>query len=283
MSGNLLGLNMLDYLLLAAAVAFGLMGYRQGFVIGVLSFVGFIGGAVLGLQLAPLAANWFDTESTRLFVALVVAFGVALGGQSLALAFGAKLRAKLRNPQLQTLDSAGGSLVSAITMLLVAWMIAAPLASVPEPWVAKEVRNSSVLSVVYSAMPDRVRSTYRSFSEAVRQNDFPEIFGGLTPTKVPPVASPDPALAHSEVARNARRSVVKVIGDAPSCERELTGSGFVYASHHIMTNAHVVAGTNRVKVQLLGHNYSARVVAYDPRRDLAVLYAPNLEAPVLST
>ncbi len=281
MNGDILGIELLDLILLAIAVIFGFMGYRQGFVVGALSFIGFLGGAVVGLQLAPLAANRFAAPSTRLFVALVVAFGIAVAGQSLALAIGARIREELRNPRLQAADGIGGTVVSALTVLLVAWMLAAPLASVPEPWLAAQIRNSTVLSVVDDAMPGSVRNTYRSFSDAVRQRDFPEIFGGLTPSDVPPVASPDPALARSAVAQRARRSVVKVLGDAPRCDRQLSGTGFVYAPRRIMTNAHVVAGTNDVRIELLGRRYSARVVVYDARRDLAVLYAPGLNAPVM--
>ena len=281
MSGGILGLELLDLILLALAVVFGFMGYRQGFVVGALSFVGFLSGAVVGLQLAPLAANRFGEPSTRLFVALAVAFGIAIAGQSLALALGARIREELRNPQLQVVDSLGGSIVSAFTVLLVAWVLAAPLASVPEPGLAAAIRNSTVLSVVDEAMPNSIRNAYGSFSDAVRQRDFPEIFSGLTPSDVPPVASPDPALARSAVAQRARRSVVKVLGDAPSCARQLSGTGFVYAPQRIMTNAHVVAGTDEVRVELLGRRYFARVVVYDPRRDLAVLYAPELNAPVI--
>ncbi|MGH3546439.1 MAG: MarP family serine protease, partial [Mycobacteriales bacterium] len=282
MSGNVLGVELLDLILLAIAVVFGFMGYRQGFVVGALSFVGFLGGAVIGLQLAPLAANRFAAPSTRLFVALLVAFGIAVAGQSLALAMGSRIREQLRDPRLQAVDGIGGSAVSALTVLIVAWMLAAPLASAPEPWLAAQIRSSAVLAIVDDAMPGSVRNAYRSFSDSVRQQDFPEIFDGLTPSDVPPVASPDPALARSQVAQRARRSVVKIVGDAPRCDRQLSGTGFVYAPQRIMTNAHVVAGTNEVRIELLGKRYSARVVVYDPRRDLAVLYAPTLDAPVMT-
>jgi S1-C subfamily serine protease len=50
-----------------------------------------------------------------------------------------------------------------------------------------------------------------------------------------------------------------------------------------MTNAHVVAGIDRPTVQIggVGHTYEARVVLFDPDRDVAVLYGPGLSAPVL--
>ena len=90
---------------------------------------------------------------------------------------------------------------------------------------------------------------------------------------------PDPALAGSQVVVNSQRSVVKVLGSAPSCSRRIEGSGFVYADDRVMTNAHVVAGTRSVAVELAGDRYDGEVVVYDPDRDLAVLHVPGLPGP----
>lgn len=38
-------MNVLDILLLLAAVWFAVIGYRQGFVVGILSVIGFLGAA----------------------------------------------------------------------------------------------------------------------------------------------------------------------------------------------------------------------------------------------
>lgn len=76
-------------------------------------------------------------------------------------------------------------------------------------------------------------------------------------------------------------STVKVEGVAGNQGRE--GSGFVYASRHVMTNAHVVAGIDEptVRVGGVGTAYEARVVLFDPEKDVAVLYVRDLRAPVL--
>jgi S1-C subfamily serine protease len=75
--------------------------------------------------------------------------------------------------------------------------------------------------------------------------------------------------------------VVKVLGEAPSCSRRIEGSGFIYGGERVMTNAHVVAGTEDVEIELNGDRHDARVVMYDSKRDLAVLYVPGLRAPVM--
>jgi S1-C subfamily serine protease len=79
----------------------------------------------------------------------------------------------------------------------------------------------------------------------------------------------------------ARLSTVKIEGISGNQGRE--GSGFVYARRHVMTNAHVVAGIDNptVRVGGVGRSYEARVVLFDPDRDVAVLYVPELRAPVL--
>ena len=54
--------------------------------------------------------------------------------------------------------------------------------------------------------------------------------------------------------------------------------------HRVVTNAHVVAGSNQVTVQVggTGARLRARVVSYDPDMDLAVLAVPDLRSPALT-
>jgi S1-C subfamily serine protease len=76
---------------------------------------------------------------------------------------------------------------------------------------------------------------------------------------------------------------VKVEGVAPSCSERIEGSGFVYARHYVLTNAHVVAGvTQGPMVFARQGQFNAIVVLYDPQTDLAVLYVPRLYAPALN-
>jgi len=271
----------LDVVLLVAAVVFAVSGYRQGFVIGALSFAGFFGGALIGVQLAPLLAEQFETDVTRLGVALAVVFMVAVLGQTIAVLIGGKIREQLRTQSLRTVDSVGGAVISAVAVLLVAWMVAAPLGNAPAPWLASQVRRSAVIGTVDNIVPSPVRQLYSSFGDVVGSGDFPDVFDPLTPTQVKEVQAPNPQLASAPAVTSARRSVVKVLGIAPSCDRRLEGTGFFFAPHRIMTNAHVVAGTRSLKVELNGRSASARVVVYDPARDLAVLYVPDLDAPAM--
>ncbi len=78
-----------------------------------------------------------------------------------------------------------------------------------------------------------------------------------------------------------RSSVVKIRGVATECQKVLEGSGFVIAPDRVMSNAHVVAGSETVTVQTDGKTYDATVVSYDPDADISILDVPNLPAKPL--
>jgi S1-C subfamily serine protease len=274
--------HVVDGLLILLMLVFAISGYRQGFVIGALSIGGFFSGALIGLQVGPLIANKFADGAIRLVVSLVVIFALAVLGQTLAGWFGTRLRRAIDSPALQRIDDAGGAVVSVVALLLVAWLIAVPLGSSPFPGLNREVRSSAILNGINGLMPEQAQALSAGLRETLDTNGFPDVFGGLTPTKTKEVAAPDGALANSKIVRTAHQSVVKVLGTAPSCSRRIEGTGFVYDEQRIMTNAHVVAGTREVEVETEnGDRLDGTVVVYDPERDLAVIYVPGLRAPVM--
>ena len=273
----------MDIALVVLVLIFAVNGYRQGFVVGLLSFIGFFGGALLGLQLGPLVGRQFQSDSLRVLISLGAIFGLAVAGQALAGFVGARLRNAINNRTAQRFDDLGGAFVSVLALLLVVWLVAAPLGSSSLPWLASSVRNSAILRTIDRVMPDQARALSKALRDTVDTRGFPDVFGGLVPTQVRSVPPPDPKVANSPAVVKARASVVKVLGTAPSCSRRLEGSGFVYAPEHVMTNAHVVAGTKAPLTIVLGDTRrNGRVVAFDPRQDLAVIYVPGLAAPKMT-
>jgi S1-C subfamily serine protease len=106
------------------------------------------------------------------------------------------------------------------------------------------------------------------------------VFAGVGQERISPIQEPDDKVVKTAAVEQAERSIVKITGDAPSCGRGQEGSGVVVAFERVVTNAHVVAGVKKPKVQIagVGKRYSARVVAFDSSRDLAVLAVPDLPA-----
>src|SRR5204862_4728775 len=102
--------SLVDLLLIVLVVVFAINGYRQGFVVGLLSFLGFFGGAAIGLQLGPVFANFFTSALARVFVSLLTVLVVAIGGQAVASWVGSRIRASIRNQTGRAADDLGGAI-----------------------------------------------------------------------------------------------------------------------------------------------------------------------------
>ncbi|MEU4562499.1 MarP family serine protease [Actinoplanes sp. NPDC023936] len=270
-----------DVILVVLMLLFAISGYRQGFVIGAFSLGGFFSGVLIGLQLGPLIAQQFADGTVRLVVALAVILTFAVLGQTLAGWLGTNLRRGIFSKPLQHLDDAGGALVSVVALLLAAWLVAVPLGSTPFPAINREFRSSAILSGINGLMPEQAQALSSALRDTLDTSGFPDVFGGLARTQAKEVAEPDPKLKSSKVVQESKKSVLKVLGAAPSCSRRIEGTGFVYAGERVMTNAHVVAGTREVVVETSRGQLEGTVVVYDPKRDLAVLHVPGLKAPVM--
>jgi S1-C subfamily serine protease len=271
----------LDVLLVVAVGLFALSGYRQGFLIGALSFVGFLGGGVLGAQLAPGLARRLVDEGEAPLVGLVVVVAAALLGQLAAAGAGTALRSRLVRPSARALDAGSGAVLSALSFLLVAWLLASAVDRAPYPGLVRRVHNSVVLNAVDALVPDGPRRWFAAFRELVDEQAFPEVFSGLGGGRIVPVPPPDPTVQNSPAVQRARPSVLRVRGEVPDCRRAVEGSGFVYAAERVMTNAHVLAGVRSPRVTARGRTLPAAVVFFDPERDVAVLRVPGLGLPAL--
>ncbi|MFD3498755.1 MarP family serine protease [Streptomyces sp. NPDC058678] len=280
-------MNVLDILLLLAAVWFAIVGYRQGFVVGILSVIGFLGGGLVAVYLLPVVWDALtdnaEVSTTAAVVAVVVVIVCASVGQALTTHLGNKLRRYITWSPARALDATGGALVNVVAMLLVAWLIGSALAQTTLPTLGKEVRSSKVLLGVSEALPSQADTWFKDFTSVLAQNGFPQVFSPFSDEPIKEVRPPDPALANSAVATRAQRSIVKVMGTAQSCGKVLEGTGFVFGRRRVMTNAHVVGGVDEPTVQIGGEGkkYDATVVLYDWERDIAVLDVPDLSAPAL--
>ncbi|MEW2626365.1 MarP family serine protease [Streptomyces sp. NPDC048106] len=280
-------MNVLDILLLVAAVWFAVVGYRQGFVVGILSVIGFLGGGLAAVYALPVVwgavTGNAEVGTTAAVVAVVVVIVCASVGQALTTHLGNKLRKHITWSPARALDATGGALVNVVAMLLVAWLIGSALAGTTLPTLGKQVRGSKVLIGVSRALPAQADTWFADFSSVLAQNGFPQVFSPFSDEPIKDVQPPDPALVGSPVATRAQRSIVKVTGTAQSCGKVLEGTGFVFADRRVMTNAHVVGGVDAPTVQIggVGRRYGATVVLYDWKRDIAVLDVPDLKANAL--
>ncbi|GHE82207.1 MarP family serine protease [Streptomyces fumanus] len=275
-------MDLLDILLALLVLAYAASGYRRGLVAGGVSLAGFVGGAVVGVWLLPWVMDLVTPGTTAATVtAVLTVLGPAALGHELAGRLALRLRRELDAGPLRVADGIGGAAANAVAVLVVAWVAASVLAASSSPLVTSAIRDSRLLGAVQRAMPDTTPGWFSRATSALAEAGFPQVFNPFETESTAEVAEPSGDSVTAAAERAATSSTVKVEGVAGTQGRE--GSGFVYAREHVMTNAHVVAGIDEptVRVGGVGPVRDARVVLFDPEKDVAVLYVPGLRAPVL--
>lgn len=198
-------MNVLDILLLVAAVWFAIVGYRQGFVVGILSVIGFLGGGLVAVYALPVIWDWMtdnsEVSTAAAVVAVVIVIVCASVGQALTTHLGNKVRRYITWSPARALDATGGALVNVVAMLLVAWLIGSALAGTTLPTLGKEVRNSKVLQGVAGALPNQADTWFADFSSVLTQNGFPQVF---SPFSNEPITDVQPPTRRSRAARSPR-------------------------------------------------------------------------------
>ncbi|GAA3247837.1 MarP family serine protease [Nonomuraea helvata] len=266
-------------------VAFGISGYRQGFIIGVMSFVGFVGGAVLGVFIAPpISKAVVSGDTPQALLAIVIVFLAATIGQFASSTLGAVVRSHVTWEPARVADAVGGTFSSALSVLVIAWLIGSLIVSTAFTPLVDQVKNSALLTTVDEAIPQGARDWQQPFKKFIDRSEFPPVFDAIGADQLIDVPPPDQSVLQGSKLERARKGIVKVQGNAESCNKHIEGTGFVYAPDRIMTNAHVVAGVTRDLQVIDSTNtpHAATVVRYNPRRDIAVLYVPGLGLPQLT-
>ena len=267
-------MTQLDWIILAFAALLASFGYWQGFIVGVLSFGGFLIGAFLGTRLGPLL---LERGSSSPYAPAFGLIGALLAGAILAsglegIAF--KLRRTLIIPGMGMLDGMLGAALGAALGLSIVWILAAVAAQTPgQGQLRADIQGSRILRGLTQALPP----SGPILNALARLDPLPSIAGPS-----PDVAPPAPRIARAPGVAVASRSVVRVLGTA--CGLAIEGSGWVAEPDLVVTNAHVLAGERDTTVEVGGRSpgLPARPIVFDPTDDIAVLRVENLGLPGLS-
>ncbi len=254
-----------DWIVIGVVVLFGFYGLSRGLVRGALSLAGFALGAYVGAQVAPALLP----EGSP-YAPLVALGGAILGGvllQTLAGLLGGTLRASLGAvPGLRKLDSVAGAILGVAAGFLICWAVGAVLLYLPgQSELRRSVQESTILARINEEFPPE-----RLLETLERVDPIGVVIG--PPAVVPP---PDATISGDPDVAAAARSVVRVTGFA--CGLGVEGSGWIVRPGLVVTNAHVVAGIQKPRVdRRSGPGFSSSVVAFDVNNDLAVLRVKGL-------
>lgn len=260
-----------DWVVIGIVAVSALYGLATGFLRGAFSLAGFALGAYLGARLAPELLR--DASPYVPVVALGVAILCGMIMRGLAGLLAGVLRTSLGViPGLRFLDSIAGLVLGLVAGVLLCWAVGAVLLYLPgQSDLRRSVQRSEILSRLNDEFPpERLLDT-------LERVDPIGVFLG-PPAIVP---RPDSALARDPDVIEASKSVVRVTGIA--CGLGVEGSGWIVRPGLVVTNAHVVAGIDRPRVDRQGGTgYTATVVGFDATNDLAILRVPGLRGRPLA-
>lgn len=265
-----------DGFIVVAVLAAMTSGWRQGGLASLLSAVGILAGFIIGLGVAPLVLQITDQVGIRFLLALGMLILLIGLGQLLGSALGHAIRDRMKTKSGQRVDSSFGAILMSVFSLVLIWLIATPMATSLSNSVGKGVRESAILREVNKVMPDELTQLPRSISGMLNDSGLPPVMMPWEDGTSVDVEAPNIEVADQAMVQDIRPSVVHVIADADGCRRRMMGSGFVTADNYVVTNAHVVAGTQTAYVDTVVGIKEARVVYYNPEVDIAVLRAENL-------
>jgi S1-C subfamily serine protease len=263
----------IDWMIVAFTAVMAGYGYLQGFIVGVLSLLGFAVGALIGTRIGPLLLpSGAHSQYAPLFglVGALIAGGVLATGLE---GVGVIARSVIRFPLLRMIDGVFGAVLTACVGLGVAWIVGSiAIQSSGSLTLRADVQRSVILRTLNNLLPP----SGPILNALAHFDPLPSVNGPGAD-----VAPPTRGILAARGVRAASASVVRVLGTA--CGLGIEGSGWVAAPGVVVTNAHVVAGESDTTVQVGGNGPSlpARVLLFDPHDDVAVLQVGGLQQPVL--
>jgi len=276
---DLFPINTIDLIVLVLAIVAAVIGFRSGAIPQVLGLAAAGAAVVLIVAFAPQLTGALAgvEQPARAFVAIGGAFLVVAMAQAIGSGVGAMLRNQLLGGVGGGVDSALGAVLGAAQVVLVTWLVGGLLATSSLPVVASIAGRSVAVRWLLEVLPPP-GDVIGEVGAILDESGLPQVFSGLEPLPAAPLDLPGAAEA-GVIAARAIGSTVRV--EAQGCGATFTGAAFSVADGYFVTNAHVVAGAERVTLRGVAGSGRGTVVLFDPDLDIAVVRATALRLPAL--
>lgn len=277
----------IDLVLAAAGVLTVIRYARRGVITGVAALVGWVIGFWVALQLTPALIDAIGSFPglvvwQRNLIVLGVVLVIASVCAIIVITIGNLVRRAVRPlPAASGLDAVLGAVFGALAWAVVVWLAAGFVTSTGFRPAAQLVESSRIVAALDAYAPVPASRVFSQVDDTIAAAGLPKVFEGGH-EQIPDVAAPPNSVPAAVGA--ASPSIVEVVADEPKCGMDSSGSGWVVSPERVVTNAHVVAGSNTTAVLVDGktERLRATVVGYDPETDLAILDVPGLTAKPLA-
>ncbi|MFT4246394.1 MAG: MarP family serine protease [Micrococcaceae bacterium] len=272
--GNIFWIDAVIILFLVTQVV---IGFRHGFIVAVFNTIGALAGLFICLHFMPQLSSHLSQNSRQLIILLIALIVILMVSQMIFSRLGTKIKSKITRTPLNFVDKVLGAGVNALIFIIILGILTSLLSMLNNSYINNALNQSQIYKVLNKTTPTPVARGIAKIKSTAIDDTIPKIVGSVAPT-----VNQDPPKGPSSTPAidSNKGSILKITGLASQCSQLKSGSGFVVADHKVMTNAHVVAGMQKVQVETPdGTKYRANVVDFQPDKDIAVLDAPTLTAP----
>ncbi|MGH7234266.1 MAG: trypsin-like peptidase domain-containing protein, partial [Candidatus Saccharimonadales bacterium] len=187
--------------------------------------------------------------------------------------FGQKLHKKLKyHLNWHKAESMVGLTLSLGSALIIIWLLAAGIGTLPFGWLSNSANNSFIVKKLNLILP-AAPAVFAEFAHYVNPNYPMQVYDKLAPNSsigVAPVPKGIPG-----VIKNESSKIVRITSFG--CGGIVDGSGFLVGNDLIATNAHVIAGISKPVVKVGSASYVGNPVLFDPNQDLALIRISGLK------
>ena len=264
-------MNWIDLIILVSIGLALWSGLARGALLQVFSWGGFFAGLLLGSIIAPPIVDAInpDDVTTKAFLGLGVFLGIAFLFEALVAALGLAVRKRITRIGARKVDQILGGIIGIFFALIGAWFLGSTLKRGPSPTLARAVKDSTILRAIDEVFP-RPPAILAEIGRFLDQSGFPDVFAQLNPSLAPGVEPPPASLATKKEILAAAEGTYKI--ESIGCGGVVDGSGFPLDSRHVITAAHVVAGTSNHRViDPQGGSIRGVVVFINTDIDIAVI------------
>lgn len=269
---------LLDLLLIALLLGYVAYGISIGLTRSVFVIAGIVAGVIAAVLLAPSISTSIPWPQLRVALTIVAAIALIAIGHAIGAAIARALREELETSKLRGIDRVAGGIASGVLAALIVSTVSFSVAQLGSPLLSRTISGSAVISTIQDLTPNDVELRIAQLRTVLADQGVPFFTSelGAAGGKVPTIDTDSAILA------TAAESVVRITGNAYACGQAQTGTGFVVSDERIVTNAHVVAGTERPVIEALnGQVLTGTIVYFDPSDDLAVIAVPGLSSAPL--
>ncbi|HTE57938.1 MAG TPA: MarP family serine protease [Verrucomicrobiae bacterium] len=275
-------ITLADVLILLILACGAFLGMRYGFIKQLAISLGMVLGLFAIAFVYGKLAFLSESSAIRTIILGILVLGIAFLCFDACLLLGTWIRKRIwaKSHPVSVLEQSGGAIVAVVATAVVIWLGTAIFAPSLPSMAERQIDNSKLLSAINKLAS--VPGIFKNTAHLLDPFSSPDVFVGDEPQ----FDTADNAVSQQfndldGAVQRAKNATVKV--NAWGCGSTSLGSGFLVGKRLIATNAHVIAGANRMSIQDQTGTHVAQAVWFDPSLDLAILRtASDLSAAPLS-